>query len=119
MYDVSNMYEASSAEQALHLLQTHQDAILVAGGTDVMIRKKERKLKNATLISILNIAALKQIHLDDEGALVIGAGCCFTDICHNELILQLVPMLAEACNQVGSPQIRNVATIGEIGRAHV
>ena len=44
--------------------------------------------------------------------MLIGPGVCFDDIYTSVLVRRCVPMLAEACNQVGSPQIRHVATIG-------
>ena len=42
----------------------------------------------------------------------IGAGTCFSLLHSDPLIRRCVPILAEASRQVGSPQIRNIATIG-------
>ena len=112
MYDIQESRNAHTIEEALELLSAHEDAIPVAGGTDVMIRVRERKIKQAFLVSVLAIDELKQITLDPDGTIRIGAGCSFTQITEDPLILEKVPMLAAACRQVGSPQIRNVATIG-------
>lgn len=112
MYDIKTTYNAKTVPEALRLLSKNEGAVIVCGGTDVMIRIRELKLRQATLISILDIPELREIHLDGNGDLLIGPGCCFTAVCRNELIRKLVPMLADACNQVGSPQIRNIATIG-------
>jgi xanthine dehydrogenase FAD-binding subunit len=112
MYDVKKTFRASSEEEALDLLCAHGDAVLVAGGTDVMIRLRERKLRSAVLISILDVPTLRGIRLDEAGDLRLGAGCCFTDLTESPLVRECVPMLADACRQVGSPQIRNIATLG-------
>ena len=112
MYDIRESYNAHSVEEALELLNSHEGAIPVAGGTDVIIKIRERKIKQAVLVSILDIPELKSIFTCEDGSILIGAGCNFTQITEDPLILEKVPMLSEACRQVGSPQIRNVATIG-------
>lgn len=112
MYDIRESYIAHSVDEALEMLSVHSDALLVAGGTDVLIKVRERKLKQAVLVSILGIPELKTITLDTDGTIRIGSGCNFTQITDDPIILEKIPMLAAACRQVGSPQIRNVATIG-------
>ena len=112
MYDILETFRADSTQEALTILRDHPGAVLVCGGTDVMIHMKERKLCQAVLISIMEIPELKGIRLDDNGDLIIGPGTCFDDIYTDSLVRRCVPMLADACNQVGSPQIRHVATIG-------
>ncbi len=112
MYDIRESYNAHSIEEALELLDSHEGAIPVAGGTDVIIKIRERKIKQAVLVSILDIPELKSVFSCEDGSILIGAGCNFTQITEDPLILEKVPMLAEACRQVGSPQIRNIATIG-------
>ena len=112
MYDIKKTFHAGSVQRALELLEENPGAILTAGGTDVMIRLKERKLQQATLISLLDIPELCTIRLDENGDLLIGAGVCFHSIYTSELVNRCTPMLAQACNMVGSPQIRNIATIG-------
>ncbi len=112
MYDVQRVYQAESVREALSILAQDGDALVVNGGTDVMIRLKERKLKQASLVSIAGVQALKGICVCENGDIRIGAGACFDDIYRNEDINARIPALAYACNQVGSPQIRHVATIG-------
>lgn len=112
MYDVKRTYMAHSVTEAAAILHENEDMVPVAGGTDVMIRMKERKLKEASLLSLLGLDELKGISLDGDENIVIGAGTCFVDIVQNEIVQQRISVLAGASNQVGSPQIRNVATIG-------
>ena len=112
MYDIKETYKARSVEEALALLEGHPGAVVVNGGTDVMIRMKEGKLTDAVLVSIMDVPEIIGISLRENGDIAIGAGTCFQDIYHNEVIRGAVPALAHAANQVGSPQIRHVATIG-------
>lgn len=112
MYDIKESYQAHSIEEALTLLEEHPGAVIVNGGTDVMIRMKEGKLTDAVLISIMDVEEIKGIFLRENGDIALGAGACFHDIHHSALIRKELPALAHAANQVGSPQIRNVATIG-------
>ena len=112
MYDIKETFRANSVPEALELLRAHPGAIPVCGGTDVMIHLKERKLRQAALVGIMDITSLQGIYLEQTGDLFIGSGTCFDSIYQNPLARACVPMLADACNQVGSPQIRSVATIG-------
>lgn len=112
MYDVKETATAHTVAEAVKLLHENEAMIPVAGGTDVMIRMKERKLKEASLLSILDIEEMKGIALDEEENIIIGAGTCFTDIVENKIIQERIPALGAAVRQVGSPQIRNIATIG-------
>ena len=112
MYDIRESYIAHTVGEAIDLLEAHEGAIPVAGGTDVLIRIRERKLKQAVLVSILNIPELNSISMEPDGTILIGAGCNFTKITEDPIICEHIPVLSEACRQIGSPQIRNVATIG-------
>ena len=112
MYDIEKTYCARSIPEALDLLAENPGAVLTAGGTDVMIRLRERKLRRAVLISILEIPELRFVRLDENKDLLLGPGACFDALCASELVRSCVPLLVQACGQVGSPQIRNIATIG-------
>jgi len=112
MYDIQKTESAKTVGEALEFLKENPDSVLVAGGTDVMIRLRHRKLKNAVVINIREIPELSGIRKADDGTIRIGPGTCFDDIYRNEIIRAYIPILASACNQVGSPQIRHIATIG-------
>ena len=112
MYDILRTYTAATVAKAQKLLSENEGAVIVCGGTDVMIRLKERKLRQAVLISIAQIPELKGIHLRANGDIAIGAATTFDEIYRSALIRERIPALAFAANQVGSPQIRHVASIG-------
>ncbi|MEG0372145.1 MAG: FAD binding domain-containing protein, partial [Clostridium sp.] len=108
--DLQSVFKAYSLEEALRLLKENApNAKVIAGGTDIVIELKERKLKAQTMIDISSIDELKFVR--DNGEYVeIGAGTSFTDIWQNELITKEFKGLSDAARSVGSPQIRNRGT---------
>jgi len=112
MFDFEAIYEASSLYQAVELMKQHPNAKIIGGGSDILIKLREGKLKNCELISIQGVDELKGISLMDDGTLKIGALESFSHISQHEIINQLIPVLKEASLTVGGPQIRNIGTIG-------
>lgn len=112
MFDVSFVYEAKDVKDAIKKLVENENSEIVSGGTDVLIRVREGKDAGMGLVSIHNIAELKGVKQDSAGNIIIGAGTCFYDITHNEIIQKHIPSLGEAVNTVGGPQIRQTGTIG-------
>ena len=58
MYDISNYFEARSVEDAIRLLQEHEDAEIISGGTDVLVKLRSGKGAGETLVSIHEISEL-------------------------------------------------------------
>lgn len=112
MYDIKNFYQAHSIEDALKVLEKDENAVLIAGGTDVLIKMRKNEYSDCSLVSIHGIKELEGIEKKSDGTIVIKPGSCFTDITDNEIIKNNIPALGIAVDQVGSPQIRNTATIG-------
>ncbi len=112
MYDLKAVLRAASVEEALKLLRENPGAIPVAGGTDVLLHVKHGKLPQAVLVTIQDIPELCGVRLEKSGDIVIGPGTCFARLERDPILLRCAPMLAHACRQVGSPQIREMATIG-------
>ena len=112
MYDIKKIHQADSIDDVLRILEKNPGTKIMSGGTDVLIKMKERKLKDAEIVSIGDIDELNGISIDAEGTIIIKAATRFIDIITDENVLMHIPTLAKACNQIGSPQIRNIATIG-------
>lgn len=112
MYPMGQMYQAYTKEEALDFLGKYPQGVLISGGTDVLIKLREGKMDGTDLIDISNIPSLKGIHQEENGDLIVGAATTFSHITQNSLIQQHVPILGEAVDQVGGPQIRNMGTIG-------
>lgn len=92
-------------------------AKLIAGGTDLMVNMKKKILAPEQIISISRIRELN--HLDVSGDRIrIGAGVTVADLCESKTIAGYLPALGQGANNLGTPLIRNLATIGgNIGSA--
>ncbi|MGN1008009.1 MAG: xanthine dehydrogenase subunit XdhB [Butyricicoccus sp.] len=112
MYDITGFYAAKSVEDAVRALHMEPGAVLIAGGTDVLIQVREGKLAGRTLVSIHELPELTGISLEIDGTLRIGPCTVFSDITAHPLIFEHAQMLGEAVDEVGSPQIRHMGTIG-------
>jgi xanthine dehydrogenase FAD-binding subunit len=112
MYDIEEIYEAESPADAVELLKNNPKAIIIAGGSDVLLKIREGKLAGCTLVSIQKIDELRGVTLDSNGTVHIGALTSFSHITSDPLIQKYIPTLAEAVKTVGGPQIRNIGTIG-------
>ena len=112
MYDMKALYEAESVAHAAALRLEHPGAQIIAGGSDVLVQMREGRRAGAELISIYGLDELRGVSLDADGILRIGSLTSFSHITRDPLIQQYCSILGEAVDQVGSPQIRNIGTIG-------
>ncbi len=112
MFEFSRYYQARSIPDAIAALARDPDAVVIAGGSDVLIKVREGKLAGRPLVSIHGIAALAGVSMDADGTIVIGSGCTFAEVTNHPLIQAHMPALGEAVDQAGGPQLRNVGTIG-------
>ena len=101
-------------DEAVSLHLSYGDrAKYVAGGTDVLVKIKEGKMAPDYLISLKHIIAQDRPFLDHEtGELYIGAFTTHRSIETSSTVRQNYPILHDAISNIGSVQIRNVATIG-------
>lgn len=102
----------ASIEEAIRLLQRHGNgAMLIAGGTDVMVGIRQKKFAPQVLVSLKGVKELDRIEPDENGVR-IGALSTHRKIAESALIRDAFSALGDAARHVGSLQIRNVATIG-------
>jgi carbon-monoxide dehydrogenase medium subunit len=102
-----------SINEAISLLESHgEKSRYIAGGTDVIVKIKERKMAPEYLISLRHIPDLAYIHRDPEGILRLGALTTHRMLELSSLIRRYYPCISDAVEHIGSVQIRNVATIG-------
>lgn len=84
----------------------------LAGGTDLMVLYKDEMINDdSVIIDINELNELKYIKLKDD-QILIGALTTFTEILESNLLKRYSPVLISAVSTIGSPQIRNIATIG-------
>lgn len=102
---------ASSVKEASDILLCYKGmARIIAGGTDLMLDLQEKKKKVQCLVDISKVPELQEIAFIDD-MLSVGAGVTFTETAKNQLCRRNAAVLVEAAESVGSPQIRNIATV--------
>jgi CO/xanthine dehydrogenase FAD-binding subunit len=103
-------YKPRSLEEALELKKEIPGSRFIAGGTDLMVQIKSGEVAPPALISLRSISELSSVEVNGNAR--IGALVTVTDLIWNPDIRRYFPLLAEAALRLGSPQIRNVATVG-------
>jgi carbon-monoxide dehydrogenase medium subunit len=103
-----------SLNEAISMHESHDGrSKYIAGGTDVLVKIKEGKLAPDYLISLKHIIGQDRPFLNHEtGELYIGAFMTHRSIERSPLVQHRYPILHDAVKNIGSVQIRNVATIG-------
>jgi len=105
--------QPKSIDEAISLLESHGDsAKYIAGGTDVIVKVKEKKITPQYLVSLRRLMELSYIQRDNEGILRIGALTTHRMLESSPLIKKHYPAIHDAVKNIGSIQVRNVATIG-------
>jgi xanthine dehydrogenase YagS FAD-binding subunit len=99
----------TSEEQAVKALGAN--ALPLAGGTSLLNLMKERVLEPEVVVNLKDIKGLAQVEAAGEG-LKIGANATLAALLENKAVRASYPGLAQALDTVGTPQIRNMATLG-------
>ena len=106
-------FEASSFSEAVSLLgQYGKEAWLIAGGTDLLVWMKEGARRPKAVINIKPIPEADQITFDEKKGLKIGSLVKISQIQNSAVIQDRFTPLAQAAKELGSAQVRNLATIG-------
>lgn len=113
MYDIESLHCATSVDDAVRALAEDPQAIVVAGGTDVLVKVREGKFAGAHLVSIHELHdELDGVTLAEDGTVEIGPITWFHHVTTSPVIQATVPTLGDACDTPGGPQLRVSGTIG-------
>ena len=102
---------ATLKEATGQLGKEHGKIALLSGGTDLLGSIKDHLEAPERLVNIRNLKELQGIRAG-RGGVTIGAATLLVDVAENAMIQQQTPLLAMAAGKVGTPQIRNMGTIG-------
>ena len=102
---------AASIEEAGELLQ-QPGAMSLGGGTDLLVAVAERIARPSTVVDLRLISDGETIDATGDGGIRIGAAARIADIADHATIRERFPALAQACDVVGTPALRNMGTIG-------
>jgi len=105
--------EPETLEKALDLLNTHGEAChILGGGTDLLVRMKQRLCQPAYLLSLKSLDELDGISRQNDG-LTIGARTSLATVAASSDVKKHLPALSQAMEAVGAPSIQHHSgTIG-------
>jgi CO/xanthine dehydrogenase FAD-binding subunit len=99
-----------SLEEALELRAEQPEALVLQGGTDVLVALNFDRARPAAVLNLNEVAELRGF-TRENGTLRLGSGLTYAELERGPLRDEL-KALGEAARTVGSPQIRNRGTIG-------
>ena len=105
------LFRPQSLAEACKLLTEKEGARVLAGGTDI-IAGRERGLPLPPVLVSLDGLGLTGVQEESSGMLRIGPLTTHAHIAESALFRSQFPVLAEACASVGSPQVRNLGSLG-------
>lgn len=111
MNNFSYSRPASLKDASAQLGTEHGKIALLAGGTDLLGEMKDNLLAPERLVHITHLRELQGIRPGKAG-LRIGAATLLAEIVDSSMVQEQTPLLAMAAEKVGTPQIRNMGTIG-------
>ena len=110
---VREYFSPTSLDEATELLTTAPGpARTLAGGTDLLVQMLEEPSPEIRVVSLRHIKALREICQEQKGEIFVGAMVTHAEVEQSPLLKRYFPALAKASGMVGSPSIRNMATIG-------
>lgn len=102
----------SSLDDALKLLGGSGSEAL-SGGTDILSRMKDYVTSPERVVYLKDIKPLAGITGEaNSGGLTIGAGTTLAQLLDHKGLKAAYPALWQAASEVGTPQIKNMATVG-------
>ena len=112
MHAEFDLLTPEDAEEALALLAAGDGSIALplAGGTNLVVDLRARRLAPDRLVSLGRIGALRGIR-SSEGRIAIGARSTVSDLLHSPEIAQHAPSLIDAAIVFGGQMVRNAATV--------
>lgn len=109
--ELLGFFQPNNVAEAKILLSKHTNSNLLAGGTDLLLDFRRDKEVPQYIIDMSKISELKCIN-EDDSEITIGSMVTFTQVRENMSIKNNFNSIIECAKSMGSPQIRNGATVG-------
>lgn len=94
------------------LAERGSEAMLLAGGTDLLPNLKHRLFEPSALVSLAAVEELRGVETLPDGTTSIGAMESLARLAEHPLLRERAPALTQAVGLVSGPQLRNMGTLG-------
>lgn len=101
----------ASLTELWQITGNHPESAIMAGGTDLLVRLRAEGRKIPKLVCLERIEELQTIEASGR-SIRIGSAATLTSLLQNETISEHLPVLHRSIAELGSPLIRNMATMG-------
>jgi len=106
------LFSPQNLNEAVTLLKEKgKDTFVMAGGTDLLIKRRHQILHPKTIVSLKKIGGLNRISFSANKGLTIGATALLGDVARHPTILEIYPAIAKAAANTANVQIRNMGTL--------
>jgi len=102
----------STVSETVAVLAQDPGASILAGGTDLLVSMRRRRVEPDTVVDITGTEELRGMSFVDDGSVILGATLTHTRIAEEARFADGRAALVDACREVGSWQVRNLATLG-------
>lgn len=103
--------EPDSIGEAVSMLKDNPRAALKAGGTDLLIKMRRREIEPEFIVNIRRVSSLSGVGLSQNQELAVGATTTINQLLMDPLVAPWHG-LVDSIRSMGTPQIRNLATVG-------
>ena len=103
---------ATTVEEASNLLREGGDAVILAGGTDVIVQARERVRNIDLFVDIKHIPETMELSYDRADGLTVGAATPCHQIYGDEAVRELYPALVDSATLIGGTAIQGRASLG-------
>lgn len=103
----------TTVDEAIALLaEGGENAMIVAGGTDLFPNVKHKLFEPELVVSLADVAELRGIRRTDDGSLAIGAMTTIDRVSKDPAVAAHAPALSQATGLIAGPQLRRMGTLG-------
>jgi carbon-monoxide dehydrogenase medium subunit len=107
-----DFHRPASLAETCEILAAHgKKAKLVAGGTDLLVNLKKKLLTPSHVVAMDDLKDLEEIRSSKQ-AISLGARYTIAGLCEHRTLRNRISILVQAAGKLGSPLIRNRATVG-------
>ena len=103
--------EPTELNEAVTILNNNLNAIIYAGGTDILTLMNYGLKSPEVCVSLGKLKLLTEIKLDKSG-IRIGSMLSLASLAENKCLKKIFPAMVSTAIKVASPQIRNIGTLG-------